>query len=65
MSEETPSSPSPVQQAPFGAGGVQGSAGVRHLCTLALGLPGAKGHRKWSHSARFLPSSSHLCKTEC
>lgn len=65
MVEETQSLLLPMQQAPFGAGGVQGSAGVRHRCALALGLPGAKGHRKWSHPALFLPSSSHPCRTKC
>lgn len=29
-----------------------------HLSTLTLGLPGVKGHQKWSLPARFLPSSS-------
>lgn len=45
MVEETQSLLLPMQQAPFGAGGVQGSAGVQHRCTLTLGLLGA-GHRK-------------------
>lgn len=60
--EEIPSSP--VQQAPFGAHGMQGSVAVGHLCTLTLGLPGVKGHQKWSHLALFFPSSSCPCKTK-
>jgi len=42
---------------PFSAG-AQGSAGVGHLHALALGLPGAKGHQKWSHPAWFTESQN-------
>lgn len=60
--EEIPSPP--VQQAPFGAGGMQGSVSVGHLCTVTLGLPGVKGHQKWSHLALFFLSSSWPCETK-